>query len=116
LIEGASTGKGLGIKFLRHVERTKALFHLVAADSEDIAQDYKIIRQELASYNKALLTKPEYLFITKIDTVSAEKNKELLKIAKKLNKNSGAISILDDQSLNTVKKFLNELEKEKIQL
>ncbi|MBU3942741.1 GTPase ObgE, partial [Patescibacteria group bacterium] len=57
LIEGASEGKGLGIKFLRHIERTKIIFHFIAADSEDPVSDYKIIRSELKKHNKLLLEK-----------------------------------------------------------
>ncbi|OGZ70227.1 MAG: Obg family GTPase CgtA, partial [Candidatus Staskawiczbacteria bacterium RIFCSPLOWO2_01_FULL_33_9] len=69
LVEGASTGKGLGIKFLRHIERTKVLFHFVSADSKDPVLDYKTVRNELEKYNKLLLEKPEYIFLSKSDTV-----------------------------------------------
>ena len=62
LIEGASGGKGLGIKFLRHIERTRILFHIISAESLNPAADYKIIREELGAYNKAFLKKKEYLF------------------------------------------------------
>ena len=70
LIEGASAGKGLGIKFLRHVERTKILFHLISAESENPARDYKIIKNELVSYSKELAEKTEYLFLSKSDLAS----------------------------------------------
>ena len=75
LIEGASVGKGLGIKFLRHIERTKILFHLISAESENPAKDYKIIKNELEAYNKNLTKKIEYIFLSKSDTISAEEIK-----------------------------------------
>lgn len=72
LIKGAHEGKGLGTKFLRHIERTRALFHLVAVDSEDPLADYDIIRHELAQHDPQLLEKPEYIFLTKSDEVPDE--------------------------------------------
>jgi len=109
LIEGASKGKGLGIKFLRHVERTKILFHFVAADSVDPVADYKTVRKELETYNKMLLEKPEYLFISKKDLVSSENIVELAEKFKELNKNTMPISIYDQESIKLVKKILNDL-------
>lgn len=67
LIEGASAGKGLGDAFLRHVERTAVLLHLIDAYSNDIAADYKTIRQELGSYSPVLLERPEVVALTKIE-------------------------------------------------
>jgi len=61
LIEGASTGKGLGVKFLQHVERTNTFFHLISAQSEDPVADYKVIRKELGEYNPELLNREEYV-------------------------------------------------------
>lgn len=113
LIEGASAGKGLGIRFLKHVERTKVLFHLVSADSDDMVKDYKIIRKELGEYNKELLKKPEYLFLSKSDMLDKEILTTKLKELKKLNKNVSAISIHDWDSLEKVKKILNTIAKDK---
>lgn len=113
LIEGASGGKGLGIKFLRHAERTKVLFHFVSAESESPEKDYKIIRKELGKFNKELLEKPEYLFLSKSDLVSpAELKKKLTKL-KKLNKNVLPISVYDWDALEKVKKILNKIADEK---
>ncbi len=67
LIEGASEGKGLGDAFLRHVERTAVLLHLIDAYTDDIAGAYKTIRQELANYNLDLNDRPEVIALTKID-------------------------------------------------
>jgi len=113
LIEGASKGKGLGIKFLRHIERTKILFHFVAADSADPVADYKMVRSELGTYNKLLLEKPEYLFISKKDAVSENTANGAAENLKKLNKNIIQISIFDWDSIELVKKILNSLISEK---
>jgi len=67
LIEGASEGKGLGDAFLRHVERTAVLLHLIDAYTSDIAKAYKIIRNELASYNEVLTSRPEIIALTKVE-------------------------------------------------
>ena len=113
LIEGASNGNGLGIKFLQHIERTKILFHFVAADSIDPVSDYKTVRSELETYNKLLLEKPEYLFISKKDTVSGDIVNKVTSSLKKLNKNIIQVSIFDRDSIELVKKVLNSLILEK---
>jgi GTP-binding protein len=72
LIEGASEGKGLGDAFLRHVERTAVLLHLIDVYTDDIAAAYKTIRKELESYNKVLLSRPEIIALTKIEGLDKE--------------------------------------------
>jgi GTP-binding protein len=72
LIEGASGGKGLGTKFLRHIARTKVLFHCIASDSKDVVGDYKTIRAELEKHDPELITKKEYIFLTKSDVATAQ--------------------------------------------
>jgi GTP-binding protein len=67
LIEGASEGKGLGDGFLRHVERTAVLLHLIDAYTSDIAKAYSVIRNELSSYNEVLITRPEIVALTKVE-------------------------------------------------
>lgn len=67
LIEGASEGKGLGDAFLRHVERTAVLLHLIDIYSNDVAADYQTIRQELAKYSPELATRPEVVALTKAE-------------------------------------------------
>ena len=113
LIEGASEGKGLGIKFLRHIERTKILFHFVSADSANPISDYKTVRTELEIYNTLLLEKPEHIFISKSDTVLESVIKNIKADFKKLNKEVTPISILDETSLGDFKKILNNLITEK---
>ncbi len=113
LIEGSSAGKGLGTKFLRHIERTRILFHFVSAESPDLEYDYQTVRRELGAHNEALLKKPEYLFLSKSDVLEKKEIKEKLGILKKLNKNAIAISIADDASMEKIKKILNKIEQEK---
>lgn len=72
LIEGASEGKGLGDAFLRHVERTRVLLHLVDVYSNDIASDYVTIRRELEAYNPDLIHRPELVVLTKIEGVDED--------------------------------------------
>ncbi|MDP2703638.1 MAG: GTPase ObgE [bacterium] len=109
LIEGSSTGRGLGVKFLRHIERTRILFHFISAESSEPAKDYETIRKELGSYNKELLQKPEYLFLTKSDLAAAVELEEKLDALKKINRNAIAISILDPESVKEIKKILNDI-------
>jgi GTP-binding protein len=113
LIEGSSTGKGLGIKFLRHIERTRILFHFISAESENPAADYKTIRKELGLYNKELLKKPEHIFLTKSDTLAPTDLKKKLTALKKLDPKVMATSIHDLDSIEKIQKLLNAIKKEK---
>jgi len=102
LIEGASSGKGLGHKFLRHIERTKTLMHCISCELEDPLESYKVVRRELELYNKELVKKPELVVLTKTDLISEEElNKKL-----KLFKNAIPFSIIDDASIKELKKWL----------
>jgi len=72
LIEGASEGKGLGDRFLRHVERTKVLLHLIDIYNDDVAKAYRDIRNELTNYSKELADRPELVVLTKTEGVDDE--------------------------------------------
>lgn len=72
LIEGASEGKGLGDQFLRHVERTAVLLHLIDAFNDDVAGAYKTIREELAKYSPELIDRPEVVALTKVEGLDEE--------------------------------------------
>lgn len=113
LIEGASTGKGLGIKFLRHVERTKTLFHLVSSESDDPARDYALIRHELEYYNAAMLTKKEYVFLSKTDMVSPEEVTAKIAALASAGVTALPISIHDSDALERVAKILRTVIAEK---
>ena len=114
LIEGASLGKGLGIKFLKHIERTKIIFHFISAESKDPLADYKIIRNELKTHNKELLLKPEYIILTKSDLFPKKDIKKKINILKKTRKEVLAVSIIDEESLKSVEKILRKRIKEKL--
>lgn len=75
IIEKASEGKGLGLRFLRHIERNSVLLFLVAADSEDINKEYEVLLNELKLFNPELLDKPRLLGISKADLVDDELKK-----------------------------------------
>ena len=107
LIEGASSGKGLGVKFLKHIERTKRIFHLISAESEDPVYDYKILRRELEIYNPELAKKEEQVFLTKSDSVSSEKLETSLRALEDDGVKSIPISVLDAESLESVKRLLS---------
>ena len=85
IIEGASEGKGLGLRFLRHIERNAVLLFMVPATSEDIIKEYNILLRELEKYNPELLTKARILAISKCDAVT-DKELDKLKKSKKLQK------------------------------
>ena len=111
LIEGASSGKGLGTKFLRHIARCRVLFHLISCETEDPARDYKTIRQELSTYDPELSKKVEYVFLSKTDMVDEEKLKELEKALGGEVKKIHRLSILDDEQLKQVKNLLSEIQR-----
>ena len=72
LIEGAALGKGLGHDFLRHIERTSVIIHVLDAYDDNIASSYQIIRQELGAYRKELLKRPEIIVINKVEAIDKE--------------------------------------------
>ena len=112
LIEGASAGKGLGIKFLRHIERTKVLFHFVSTESIDPRKDYETIRKELKNYNPALLEKQEYIVVSKTDAVDAKRIAEITKELKSTKKEIFPISIYDHEQMQKITKLLDQLRNE----
>lgn len=80
IIEGAHEGKGLGLQFLRHIERTRILLFLIDSCSETIEQDYSVLRRELELYSPALAEKKRIIAVTKIDAVDEERMQELRQI------------------------------------
>lgn len=116
IIEGASAGKGLGIKFLRHIERTNILFHFISSESTDVAKDYQTIRKELNAYNPELTQKKEYVFLSKTDLITPKEAKEKTKLLKKeASAEVLPISQLEDESIEKVKKILNEIKEGKVE-
>jgi len=88
IIEGAAEGKGLGIRFLRHIERNSVLLFLIAADEPDVAKAYQVLLNELEKYNPELLDKERILAISKADLIE---EKEQAKLLKKLPKDAKKI-------------------------
>jgi GTP-binding protein len=80
LIEGAHEGKGLGIQFIRHIERTRVLVFLIESISEYPKKDYQILLNELASYNPAIVKKKKIVAVTKMDVINKEDRKKFAKI------------------------------------
>jgi GTP-binding protein len=72
IIEGAHTGKGLGLRFLRHIERNSLLLFMIPVDSDDIKKEYNVLLNELKQYNPELLHKERLLAITKSDMLDDE--------------------------------------------
>lgn len=80
LIEGASKGKGLGIQFLKHIERTKLLVHILDAASSDPKQDFETVMSEMRTYHRSLASRPQIVAFNKVDTVSPKRLEELKRL------------------------------------
>jgi GTP-binding protein len=106
LIEGASRGKGLGVEFLKHIEKTKVLVHCIDASTEDAQKAYSTIRGEFKQYNISLLDKPEIILFTKTDLTDEAQIKKSVKIMKKTGKKVLTASIYNQESLNLLKSAL----------
>ena len=96
LIKGASDGKGLGIQFLKHIERTKTILYMIDINCKDIIKEYNTLKSELQKYNRDLLDRPSLLFITKSDTYIEDYKK--LKLPKKIK--SLIISSVDKTNIS----------------
>ncbi len=103
LIEGASQGRGLGIKFLKHIEKVHLLLHCLSAESDNLERDYRTVMSELLVYNPMLLKKKSLLLLTKIDLISPGDLKKKVAELKKLKLSALAISIYNEKSLNLLK-------------
>lgn len=106
LIEGASEGKGLGIKFLKHIEKVKLLLHCVPADSKNIVEDYETVRSELGKYNSELLAKKEIIILTKSDLIDPKELKKKITQLKKYKKEIIPVSIHNWDSLQNLQKIM----------
>ncbi len=107
LIEGAHAGTGLGIKFLKHIERCKTLLHLIDITEKNLIKSYKQVRKELKKYSKDLLDKKELVVFNKIDLIEKDQIKKKLSIFKqKINKNVIVMSTLDKKTVSDIKSKL----------
>lgn len=107
IIEGAHLGKGIGHRFLRHIERNATLLFMIPADSEDIKKEYKILQNELKQYNPELLNKPRVLAITKSDMLDEELEK-LMKKELPRNVKTIFISSIANKNIQQLKDLLWE--------
>ena len=105
IIEGASEGKGLGLRFLRHIERNSLLLFMVPADADDIAREYNILLNELTTFNPELLEKGRVLAITKCDLIDDEL-KELLSETLPEGVPTAFISAVSNMGLQQLKDLL----------
>lgn len=109
LIEGAHSGVGLGHEFLRHVERTRVLVHLVEPfplDDKDPVENYRAIRRELEMYNPVLATKPEVIAVSKCELTDSDQVRQRLE--QRLNKSVLAISAVTGQGLSDLVSIVTE--------
>ena len=107
LIEGAHTGTGLGIKFLKHIERCKTLLHLIDITEDDLFISYNQVRKELSKYSKDLVKKKEIVVLNKTDLIDEEEKKEKIrKLKNKLKKNIFLMSTMDKKMVSDIKSKL----------
>ena len=107
LIEGASEGRGLGSKFLKHVERTKMLVHLVSAEEEDPAAAYRAVRAELSSFGQGLSDKREIVLLSKVDVLADDERKnKLTELSAAAGKGVVPVSTIDDELLKSFSDLL----------
>ena len=109
LIEGASEGTGLGHKFLKHIERTKIIAHVIdmsASEGRDPYEDYLVIRKELEKFSPKLLNKEEIIIANKMDLPESHDN--LIKFKEKIDKEVYEISALNNQNLDEIINVLSE--------
>jgi GTP-binding protein len=106
LIEGASTGKGLGHEFLRHIERTKVLIHLIDAYQPDIQAAYKTIRAELKAHDPALAARPELVVLNKIDGLDEDMVRDALAQIKKVAGKQAKLFAISAQAGMGIKELL----------
>ena len=107
LVEGAHKGIGLGDKFLRHIERCKALLHLIDLTEENLADIYKKIKLELTAYDKSLGKKKEIIFFNKSDLFEKEDiDKKLKEFKSKIKKKYEVISVFSNKDIQKIKKIL----------
>jgi len=107
IIEGAHSGTGLGIKFLKHIERCKTLLHLIDVNEDDLVHSYKQIRNELGKYSKDLLKKNELIVFNKIDLIDKNELKEKIEnFDKKIKKKVLLLSTIKKQYISQIKSKL----------
>ncbi len=111
IIEGAHDGKGLGIQFLRHIERTKSLLFLIDINSNDPFEDYQILKKELHMYDPYMDKKKHLIVLSKLDTIPEEEREETIELLKKEFEEKSQENIISISSVSgdNIKKLTREL-------
>ena len=109
LIEGASEGKGLGHKFLRHIKRTSVVAHVISLENKNLNDAYKTIRAELEAFDKDLAKKKEIIILTKTDILPDGALSKIVTSVKKLNKEVYTVSLYDDKAIKDLEDNLVKL-------
>lgn len=109
LVEGASHGKGLGIQFLKHIQKTKILLHMLDITDPDLEKTYTTVINEFKEYDPTLLEKKQIILLTKIDLVEKDDIKKAIAKLTKKKKEILTVSIYDENSLNNLREYLINL-------
>lgn len=108
LIEGASSGKGLGITFLKHIEKTKVLLHCIDATDPDPESSYNKVKKEFEEFNVELNEKREIILLTKKDLVSEDELNAKIAVFSKMKKTVITVSIYDEESIKKLSEVIKE--------
>lgn len=108
LIEGASEGKGLGFRFLKHIEKVHTIFHCISVESLNPLHDYEVIRKELGTFRTSLLEKKEIILLTKVDLVDQKKVEEMKELLKSKNSEIYPVTILRSDLVETIRALIIE--------
>lgn len=106
LIEGAAQGRGLGAKFLKHIEKTKILIHCIELTENNVEERYETVRREFKNFNQSLLEKPEIILLTKTDLVDEKTINKYKRLFEKKGNQVLTYSIYDQKSIESLRKTL----------
>jgi len=109
LIEGASKGKGLGVKFLKHIEKVGVLFHCISSESADVLKDYETVIREMKEFNPKLLEKKQIILLTKTDLIDVKTQKKLIVKLNNTKHEVYPVSIYNPDQFLKLKKYLIDL-------
>lgn len=109
LIEGASKGKGLGVKFLKHIEKVGVLLHCISAESEDVLKVYETVINEMEKFNPKLIEKKQIILLTKSDLIDEKVQKKFIAKLKKTKHEVYPVSIYNPDQFLVLKKYLIDL-------
>jgi GTPase len=115
IIEGASRGKGLGLTFLRHIERTRVLLWVIDASSESVENDFETLYSELLTYKREIAERDRIIVLNKIDLVKPADLPEKMAVLLKRREKVILASALDGRGMDDVAQTIMEIEKEKTQ-